>query len=106
MLHDAADVLGPERRAAVCRELTKTYEEVKRATLGELAEWAAGGVRGEITVVIEGGVAEAPEPEDLVAEVLRRVDAGERMKDAAREVAKLHGVKGGALYDATLKARS
>ena len=47
LLADAADVLGPDRRGAVCRELTKTYEEVKRGTLGELAEWAAGGVRGE-----------------------------------------------------------
>ncbi|QYH20046.1 16S rRNA (cytidine(1402)-2'-O)-methyltransferase [Corynebacterium aquatimens] len=104
-LLDAARVLGDGRRAAVCRELTKTYEEVKRAPLGELAEWAAGGVRGEITVVIEGGEAEAADPEDLVAEVLRRVDAGQRMKDAAKEVAKEHGVKGGELYDAVLAQR-
>lgn len=54
-LADAADVLGHARRAAVCRELTKTYEEVRRAPLGELAAWAADGLRGEITVVIEGG---------------------------------------------------
>ncbi|MEW5534988.1 SAM-dependent methyltransferase, partial [Streptomyces virginiae] len=49
-----AEVFGAERRAAVCRELTKTYEEVKRGGLGELAAWAAEGVRGEITVVVEG----------------------------------------------------
>lgn len=104
-LADAARILGPERRGAVCRELTKTYEEVKRATLGELAEWASEGLRGEITVVIEGGELEAPEPENLVVEVLRRVDAGERMKDAARAVAKEYGVKGSSLYDATLNAR-
>lgn len=104
-LADAARILGPDRRAAVCRELTKTYEEVKRAPLGELAAWASEGVRGEITVVIEGGAPEAPEPEDLVDEVLRRVDAGERMKDAARAVAKENGVKGSSLYDATLNAR-
>ncbi len=105
-LEDCARVLGTERRAAVCRELTKTYEEVKRASLGELAQWASQGVRGEITVVIEGGAAAAPEPEDLVGEVLRRVDAGERMKDAARDVAKAHGIKGSLLYDATLNSRT
>lgn len=104
-LSDAARVLGEDRRAVVCRELTKTYEEVKRGTLGELAAWAADGVRGEITVVIEGGPAEAADPEDLVAEVLRRVDAGQRMKDAAKDVAKEHGVKGGELYDAVLAQR-
>ncbi len=49
-----AEVFGAERRAAVCRELTKTYEEIKRGPVGELAEWAAEGVRGEITVVVEG----------------------------------------------------
>lgn len=104
-LADAARVLGPTRRAAVCRELTKTYEEVRRGGLGELAEWAADGLRGEITVVIEGGEAAAAEPEDLVGEVLVRVDAGERMKDAVKEVAREHGVKNGELYDAALSAR-
>lgn len=104
-LADAARVLGPTRRAAVCRELTKTYEEVRRGSLGELAEWAADGLRGEITVVIEGGEAAAAEPEDLIGEVLRRVDAGERMKDAVKAVAREHGVKNGELYDAALSAR-
>ena len=47
-----ADAFGPERPAAVCRELTKTYEEVRRGPLAELVTWAAGGVRGEITVVV------------------------------------------------------
>lgn len=54
-LHIAAEVLGEQRRGAVCRELTKFYEEVKQAPLGELAAWAEDGVKGEITVVIEGG---------------------------------------------------
>ncbi|HOT56661.1 MAG TPA: 16S rRNA (cytidine(1402)-2'-O)-methyltransferase, partial [Ornithinibacter sp.] len=49
-----AEVFGAQRRAAVCRELTKTYEEVRRGTLAELVTWAADGVRGEITVVVEG----------------------------------------------------
>ncbi len=60
-----AEVFGGQRRAAVCRELTKTYEEVRRGPLEELARWAAEGVRGEITVVVEG--APAPGPADLDA---------------------------------------
>lgn len=106
LLIDARNVLGPDRRAAVCRELTKTYEEVKRGTLGELADWAAGGAaRGEITLVIEGGAAAETEPEDLVELVLARVESGERLKDAVKDVAKAHGVKVGDLYDAALEAR-
>ena len=49
-----ADALGDDRRAAVCRELTKTHEEVRRGPLAELAAWAADGVRGEVTIVVEG----------------------------------------------------
>ena len=52
-----ADAFGPERPAAVCRELTKTYEEVRRGPLHELASWAADGVKGEITVVVQGAEA-------------------------------------------------
>lgn len=105
-LSRAAEILGADRHAAVCRELTKTYEEVKRGTLGELAAWAEEGVRGEITVVIEGGTRAEQNPEDLVELVLERVDAGERMKDACKAVAKAHGVKTGDLYNAALAARA
>jgi len=49
-----AEAFGPERAAAVCRELTKTYEEVRRGPLGDLAAWAAGDVKGEITIVVAG----------------------------------------------------
>lgn len=105
-LDDAASILGRDRRAAVCRELTKTYEEVKRATLGELAEWAKGGVKGEVTVVIEGGDAAATEPEDLVENVLTLVQGGMRMKDAVKTVAKQYGVKSSELYDLSQEARS
>ncbi|MGK5533197.1 16S rRNA (cytidine(1402)-2'-O)-methyltransferase, partial [Streptomyces sp. URMC 129] len=55
-----AEAFGRDRRAAVCRELTKTYEEVRRGTLAELAAWAAEGVRGEITVVVAGAEPSAP----------------------------------------------
>jgi 16S rRNA (cytidine1402-2'-O)-methyltransferase len=51
-----AQELGADREAAVCRELTKTYEQVMRAPLEDLAQWAAEGVRGEITLVVAGAV--------------------------------------------------
>lgn len=102
-LADAASVLGNDRRAAVCRELTKTYEEVKRGGLGELAEWAAEGVRGEITVVLAPAeTRDTPPMETLVAEVKQRVAAGERTKTAAAEVAEAAGVSKKALYDAVI----
>lgn len=104
-LADAVTVLGPDRRAAVCRELTKTYEEIKRGTLGELAEWAAGGVRGEITVVLAGAVAVASDPEDLVEEVEELVASGMRLKDACAQLA-VGGTSKRELYEAVLAARS
>lgn len=104
-LADAVRVLGADRRAAVCRELTKTYEEVRRGTLGELAAWAADGVRGEITVVVAGAEPRAAEAGDLVGEVEERVAAGERLKDAVSEVAAGRGVSRKDLYDAVLAAR-
>src|SRR6201997_1603717 len=58
-LADAAEELGTDRRAAICRELTKVHEEVVRGSLGELADWATRGVLGEITVVLAGGQARA-----------------------------------------------
>jgi 16S rRNA (cytidine1402-2'-O)-methyltransferase len=105
-LRDAVDALGPDRRAVVCRELTKTHEEVKRGTLGELAAWAADGVLGEITVVLAGAEPRA-DVATLVAEVLERVDAGERVKDACAEVIAAHpgAPSRRALYDAVLEAR-
>ncbi|MFB9498117.1 16S rRNA (cytidine(1402)-2'-O)-methyltransferase [Saccharothrix mutabilis subsp. capreolus] len=102
-LADAASVLGEDRRAAVCRELTKTYEEVRRGGLGELAEWAAEGVKGEITVVLgPAAPTEGPSMESLVAEVKQRVADGERLKAAAAEVAQAAGVSKKALYDAVV----
>src|SRR5664280_2525038 len=73
-LADLAAAFGADRPAAVCRELTKTYEEVRRAPLAELAAWAAGGVRGEVTLVVAGAPA-APLTTDtatLAAEVAER----------------------------------
>ncbi|MFB8417413.1 16S rRNA (cytidine(1402)-2'-O)-methyltransferase [Streptomyces albidoflavus] len=108
-LEAMAEVFGADRRAAVCRELTKTYEEVKRDGLGELAAWAAEGVRGEITIVVEG----APEagPADLDdAELVRRVrdreEAGERRKEAIAAVAAEAGLPKRQVFDAVVAAKN
>lgn len=103
-----AGAFGADRPAAVCRELTKTYEEVLRGGLGELAERAAAEqLRGEISVVVAGAPGRAPaSTADLVAEVLARVDAGERLKEAVAEVAAASGVVKRDLYAAALAAKS
>jgi 16S rRNA (cytidine1402-2'-O)-methyltransferase len=105
-----ADVFGAERPAAVCRELTKLYEEVRRESLGDLTRWAgARDVLGEITIVVAGRPVAPPTPEDvdrLAAEVVRRAAAGERLKDAAAAVAAASGVAKNALYEAALAART
>ncbi|GLY64309.1 16S rRNA (cytidine(1402)-2'-O)-methyltransferase [Amycolatopsis taiwanensis] len=103
-LAEAAEALG-DRRAAVCRELTKTYEEVRRGTLAELADWASDGVRGEITVVLAGARPRAVSVADLVGEVSSRVAAGERLKSVAAEVAAATGVSSKELYNAVIEAR-
>ena len=103
-----AEVFGAERRAAVCRELTKTYEEIKRGPVGELAEWAAEGVRGEITVVVEGAPEKAEElsADELVRRVWVREEAGERRKEAIAAVAVEAGVPKREVFDAVVAAKS
>jgi 16S rRNA (cytidine1402-2'-O)-methyltransferase len=103
-----AEVFGAERRAAVCRELTKTYEEIKRGPVGELAEWAAEGVRGEITVVVEGAPEKAEEldADELVRRVRVREEAGERRKEAIAAVAVEAGLPKRAVFDAVVAAKS
>jgi 16S rRNA (cytidine1402-2'-O)-methyltransferase len=108
MLADAAAELGDDRPAAVCRELTKTYEEVRRGGLGQLADWAAGGVRGEITVVIGGApvTAAAAEPADLAAAVASQEAGGTDRKTAIAAVARAAGVPKRTVYDAVVAARA
>ncbi|MDG4861974.1 16S rRNA (cytidine(1402)-2'-O)-methyltransferase [Streptomyces sp. T-3] len=103
-----AEAFGGTRRAAVCRELTKTYEEVKRGPLKELAEWAAEGVRGEITVVVEGAPESAEEldAEELVRRVQVREEAGERRKEAIAAVALEAGVPKRDVFDAVVAAKN
>lgn len=97
---------GAQRRAAVCRELTKTWEEVRRGDLAGLAEWAAEGVKGEITLVVAGAAPVSPDPADAVAEVLARVARGIRLKDACAEVSARTGLSRKTLYDASVVSRS
>ncbi len=105
MLQGLASIFGEDRPAAVCRELTKLHEEVRRGSLAELSEWASGGVRGEIVVVV-GGASEAQiSPEMALAEVRQRVVAGERLKDAAKGVAEISGVSAKELYAAAIGVR-
>jgi 16S rRNA (cytidine1402-2'-O)-methyltransferase len=100
-----AEAFGKDREAAVCRELTKTYEEVKRGGLASLATWAADGVRGEITVVVAGFVPAEDEAADHVEAVLTLVATGVRLKDAAAEVAERTGISRRELYEGALAAR-
>ncbi len=86
---------GEERPAAVCRELTKTYEEVRRGPLGELVAWASEGIRGEVTIVVAGAPPAAAISTDeatLRAEVQEREDRGMSRKEAILDVARLAGV--------------
>jgi 16S rRNA (cytidine1402-2'-O)-methyltransferase len=107
-LADAAAVLGADRPAAVCRELTKTYEEIRRGPLAELAEWAAEGVKGEITLVV-GGAPERPvelTPADLAAEVAAEEASGATRKDAIRAVVERTGMPRRTVYDAVVAAKT
>ncbi len=102
MLRSAADAFGADRPAAVCRELTKTYEEVRRGGLADLADWAEEHARGEITVVVAGASGPAGTLADALPEVLERTAAGERLKTVCAEVAQRTGLSKKALYDAAV----
>ncbi len=104
-LEAMATAFGAARRAAVCRELTKAWEEVRRGALAELAAWAAIGVRGEVTVVVGGADAVVSSVEDALPGIRERVAAGERLKDVSADVAASTGLSRKALYDAALAAR-
>lgn len=101
-LRAMAEAWSAERRIAVCRELTKLYEEVRRGTAAELAGWADGGVRGEIVIVVEGAVPAQVDPAAAVARVRELVAGGERRKEAAAQVAAETGLSKRELYDASL----
>lgn len=101
MLEACIEAFGADRRAAVCRELTKTYEEVRRGTLGELVEWSRDGVRGEITLVIAGAEpARELDADELVRLVEQEVASGSSKKDAVALVAAATGTPKRTVFDA------
>ncbi|OKL46211.1 16S rRNA (cytidine(1402)-2'-O)-methyltransferase [Boudabousia liubingyangii] len=101
-----AQVFGEERPAAVCRELTKTHEEIMRGTLKELIEKTSGEVLGEITIVVHGATPKAPEIEDYLPAVLTLVDGGMKLKAAAAQIAEESGLRKNQLYQAALDAKN
>jgi 16S rRNA (cytidine1402-2'-O)-methyltransferase len=97
-----AEAWGGERSAAVCRELTKTHEEVRRGPLAELTQWAADGVRGEVTIVVAGadpGAGVPTDDESLRAAVAAREGTGMSRKEAIVEVARTAGVPRRVVYN-------
>ncbi len=104
-LADIVSALGPDRRVAVCRELTKLHEEVARGTAAEVAQHFADGARGEIVVVVEGAVAVASDLPTGIAQVVELVAAGAKLKDASAEVAEATGLSKRDLYEGALAAR-
>jgi 16S rRNA (cytidine1402-2'-O)-methyltransferase len=101
-----AGAFGTDRAAVVCRELTKTHEEIRRGTLGELAEWAHGGVLGEITIVVAGAsaTAHAGTVADAAALVAEAEAAGLARKEAIARVAAQLGLRKRDVYDAVVRA--
>ncbi len=104
-LGDAADLLGADREAVVCRELTKPYEEVVRGSLAFLHDWALDGVRGEVTVVVGGAEEQVTGTHDALELVAARIADGEKLSTAVRSVADVTGANRKELYEAALAAR-
>jgi 16S rRNA (cytidine1402-2'-O)-methyltransferase len=106
-LQAMAAAFGGQRRAAVCRELTKTHEEIRRAGLAELAAWADAGVRGEVTLVVEGAPATSvvpPDEAEIAALVADAEATGLSRRDAVLEVTRRTGLPKRVVYDAFHKA--
>ena len=104
-----AAVCGGERPVAVARELTKVHEEVWRGTLTDAADWASGGVRGEVVLVLAGApaVAEVEIGDDELAQALTdRLDAGARTRGAVDDVAAAYGVARRQVYELALRIKA
>jgi len=108
-LKELAAAFGADRRTAVCRELTKTHEEILRGTLGELASQLADGTLGEVTLVVAGAPADQLGPTalaDAVAQVHARVHDGATTRDAVAAVAAATGLRKRDLYNAAAAAET
>ncbi len=95
-----AEVFGSTRRATVCRELTKMFEEVRRGTVSELLDWCEGGVKGEITLVVEGQRGRVVTLDEALEQVAALVELGQKTTDAAKKVASETGISKRELYEA------
>jgi 16S rRNA (cytidine1402-2'-O)-methyltransferase len=108
-LKDAGDAFGLDRIGAVCREMSKHYEEVVRGELSQLIEWAESkDILGEITIVISGfdpGTREFDSAQ-LVQMVLNQESAGEGRKEAIAQVAKETGIAKRVVFDAMVAYKS
>jgi 16S rRNA (cytidine1402-2'-O)-methyltransferase len=107
-LASMSEAFGPDRRVAVCRELTKTHEEVRRGSLADVSSWAAQtGPLGEITIVVEGAraAAVAVTPEDAADMVAVRVAAGDNRKQSIADVARETGLRKRDVYNAVVAGR-
>lgn len=104
-LTDMVGAFGAGRRAALCRELTKTHEDVRRATLGELAALTDGGALGEIVLVVAGADRADADPADAAREALALAGEGMRLKTAAGVAARAAGLRPNEVYRAALELR-
>lgn len=112
-LADMEQIFGYARKAAVCRELTKTYEEVVRGPLSELVQWAHSDVKGEITVVVAGvdpdelrARAGLADMDSILARVQALVDQGQSLKDAASVIAREAGLSKREVYQGAIDAKA
>ncbi len=108
-LQDIQEIVGDDRKAAVVREISKTYEEVIRGSLKELVAWAnSKEVLGEITLVIAGveNTGKKEVDEQAIAEVKQLIAAGSSFKDAVQEVSTQRGLSRRELYEASLRLDS
>jgi 16S rRNA (cytidine1402-2'-O)-methyltransferase len=105
-LEDFAQVFGLDHQAVICRELTKTYEEIIRGNFAELLSWANREILGEITLVVAGSPALLETTaEDWAKQVATRVKLGVTQRDAIAEVAKELRVPKRDVYDAVLASK-
>lgn len=109
-LTDCAKELGGARPAVVCRELTKTYEEIVRGSLSELAEWAQTGARGECTIVIQGAEKtdqdQADQLSDAAQMVADLIASGEKLSSAVAKVAEASQVNRKQLYQLAVEHKN
>jgi 16S rRNA (cytidine1402-2'-O)-methyltransferase len=106
VLADMSELWGESRAAAVCRELTKTHEEVRRGSLLELVAWAKEGVRGEVTIVVSGASDDPPElTDEELAQRVREVEAsGSSRRDAVDAVSAMTGISRRRVYAAAVSS--